>query len=313
MSLRAGLCDNGFVVAGVQFDQHQCNQWVSMFEATVPSMAVDVDCTVKEYLKSVSTWNMHHPSVNAIVAHLAPQVSAFLETMMGYNAELIDGKLLMKGEHSPQATHAHQDLAYRWKENDVQYHYSTWIPLTEVGIGQSPLELLPGSHNDEVGAPQDYLKKGFVDRRLSKQWQDRREVVLVKPGEMIVFDSKIWHASSRWIRQPTRYAVILRWRIPGKPDMSLIKPAIEPRSIYNLSDWVEEHLRKMIDSESKGNELLVECINNEKIPKLMTVLVKRYLVSRLAHEMHGGGSQSGGIYDSLARCIDGYFENQHVN
>ena len=313
MSLRAGLYENGFVVAGVPFDPHQCNHWVSMFEATVPSMAADVDCTVKEYLKSVSTWNRQHQSVSEIVANVAPQVSAFLEAMLGYNIELIDGKLLMKGEHSPQATHAHQDLTYRWKENDVQYHYSTWIPLTDVGLEQSPLELLPGSHNGEVGAPQDYLKKGFVDRRLSKEWQDRREVVLVKQGEMIVFDSKVWHASSKWVRQPTRYAVILRWRIPEKPDMSLMEPTIEPRSIYNFSDWVEEHLRKMIDSESNGNELLVECITNEKIPKSMSALIKRYLVSRLAHEIHGGGSQSGGIYDSLAKGIDGYLENQHLN
>jgi len=303
------LRKNGFVVVPSAIDAQLCSNWANQIENSFQRLADEVNCTVNEYLRSVSTWGEQNPLVNEMSKIIQEQVTTSVQEIIGKPVELLECKLLMKGENCPWPTHAHQDISYRLEGGRKQYHFTSWISLTRIGLGQGPLEFLPESHLESISEYQDYINQDFCDRRFSDEWKDRHQKMPIDPGDMIVFDSRVWHASSEWIAIPRRYALIMRWVCPEIPDAIIPQSSSVGITIYGLSDWLEKSLRRLIGiSHLEGDALLHACISDETISTHISILLKRYMINRSASKLHGGGAQRGMLYDPLARAVSAEIE-----
>jgi len=298
------LRNNGFVVSPSAIDFQLCSTWVNLIEDSFQRLADEVGCTMNEYLMSVSTWDEQNPLVNDMISMIQEQVTTSVQEIIEQPVELLECKLLMKGENCPWPTHAHQDISYRLEGGRKQYHFSSWISLTRIGAEQGPLEFLPESHLESISEYQDYLNPEFRDRRTLDEWKDRHQKMLVDPGDMIVFDSRVWHASSEWFAIPRRYALILRWVVPEIPDVNIPQSSSVGRTMYDFSDWLEKSLRRLIGRDRlEGDALLHACISDDSIPPEISILLNRYMINRSASKLHGGGAQSGMLYDPLAEAV----------
>ena len=101
----------GFVVTPSAIDFQLCSSWVNRIENSFQRLADEVGCTVNEYLMSVSTWNERNPLVNDMVSMIQEQVTISVQEIIEQSVELLECKLLMKGENGPWPTHAHQDIS----------------------------------------------------------------------------------------------------------------------------------------------------------------------------------------------------------
>lgn|GEM_PF-2906991 len=309
MKEQINLRKDGFVVAPGAIDVQLCSNWIKLIEGSFQRLADEVDCTLNEYLRSVSTWSEQNPLVNKMSKTIQEQVTTSVQEIIKHPVELLECKLLMKGENCPWPTHAHQDVSYRLEGGRKQYHFSSWISLTSIGLEQGPLEFLPESHLESISEYQDYLNPEFCDRRLSDEWKDRHQKMPVDPGDMILFDSRVWHASSEWLAIPRRYALIMRWVIPEIPNAIIPQSSSVGITMYGLSDWLEISLRRLIGKyHLEGDALLQACISDESISTHISILLKRYMINRSASKLHGGGAQRGMLYDPLARAVSAEIE-----
>ena len=298
------LQNNGFVLVPSAIDFKICLVWINLIEESFQKLAKEIDCTVNEYLMSVSVWNERNPLVNNMIATIQEQVTTSVQEIIGLPVELLEGKLLMKGENCPWPTHAHQDISYRG-EGEKQYHFSSWISLDHIGAEQGPLEFLPESHLESISEYQDFLNPEFRDRRTLDEWKDKHLKIFVNSGDMILFDSRVWHASSRWCAIPRRYALILRWVVPEIPDVNIPKSSSVGRTMYGFSDWLEKSLQMLIGRGGlEGDDLLRACIADDSIPPGVSILLNRYMINRSARYLHGGSAQKGMLWGPLADAIN---------
>lgn len=299
------LQSNGFVLVPSAIDFEICLTWINMIEDSFQNLAEEVDCTVDEYLLSVSAWDGRNPLVSGMIAMIQEQVTTSIQKIIGQPLELLEGKLMMKGDNCPWPTHAHQDISYRGEGGKKQYHFSSWISLNHIGAEQGPLEFLPESHLESISVYQDFLNPEFRDRRTLDEWRDKHQKIFANPGDMILFDSRVWHASSRWCAIPRRYALILRWVVPETPDINIPKSNSVGRTMYDFSEWLEKSLQILIGRGNlEGDALLRACIDDDSITPKISILLNRYMINRTAGNLHGGSAQRGMLWGPLAEVIN---------
>lgn len=304
MSTDNPLRDDGFVLASSNLDEQTSIQWVARIEESLPNFADEVGCTLDEYLLSVSAWSDKNPLVQELAEHIRCDVASVVEKITGERIELLESKLLMKGENCPWATHAHQDVAYRSQNRRRQYQYSTWISLSHIGPMQAPLEFLPKSQLEPISEFQDFLNPGFVDRRESNEWKQKKQSIEMIPGEMVIFDSRVWHASSPWVSPPRRYAIVLRWAVSGIEPVEIPLPTGERRGMYEFSGWLDRSLRQLIGRKLRASESTLEvAIETGSLSADCKTLLRRYMINRTAGIKHGGSAQRGMLWDPLAKAI----------
>lgn len=298
------LNENGFIVSASVLGRERCAEWVREIERSFGGLASDVGCSLDAYLKSVSAWSDRNPLVRELLEEVQHAVACKIEGITGKRVEFLEGKLLMKSSNCPWPTHAHQDLSYRLQTRKKQYHYSSWIALTDVGLEQAPLEFLPGSHLDPVCEYQDYLDPEFVDRRSTRLWEEQARKITVQSGDMVVFDSKVWHGSSAWSKPPTRFTLVLRWTVPSLPDVDVPAPRVEGTWMYDFSEWLEQSLHQLTRGQYKEKgDVLAACIGDHSISAGISDLLKLHAINRAAGKIHGGTAQRGMLWDPLALLV----------
>ncbi len=304
MNEKNQLKDAGYVVVPSNLNKETSTQWVRRIEESLPNLADEVGCTVDEYLMSVSAWSGENPLVHELAEKIRFSITPTVETITGGQIELLESKLLMKGENCPWATHAHQDVAYRWRGKRQQYQFSTWLSLSSIGPMQAPLEFLPGSHLEPVSEYQDYLDPEFIDRRDTREWKNKHQSIEMNPGDMVIFDSRVWHASSEWLAPPRRYAIVLRWVVSGIEDTEIPSPTGEGRWMYDFSGWLEQSLQQLTGNKVLPSESILEvAIETDSIPTELRGLLHRYIINRAAGIQHGGTAQRGMLWDPLAEAV----------
>ena len=298
------LREAGFVMVPSKLDVETATHWVRRIEESLPNLANQVGCSLDEYLMSVSAWSGKNPLVHEFAEVLRSDITSTVEAITGGQIELLESKLLMKGENCPWATHAHQDIAYRWQGKRQQYQFSTWLSLSTIGPMQAPLEFLPKSHLEPVSEYQDYLDPEFVDRKDTQEWKKKHQSIVMNPGDMVIFDSRVWHASSEWAAPPRRYAMVLRWIVAGIKDTEVPSPRGERRWMYNFSTWLEQSLQKLIDEKSQPSESSLNvAIGLDSISAELKSLLHRYRINRAAGIHHGGTAQRGMLWGPLAEAV----------
>tara|TARA_A100001037_G_scaffold171880_1_gene154428 strand:- start:952 stop:1935 length:984 start_codon:yes stop_codon:yes gene_type:complete len=298
------LKEIGYTVTPSLIDTKLCTEILDRIDNSIADFADEVGCSTEQYLMAVSAWGRNNKLVKGIVGEIIHIAMGSANAIIGDEVELLEAKLLMKGKYCPWPTHAHQDVSYRWKDGRKQYHFSSWISLTNIGLEQAPLEFLPKSHLEDISEYQDYLDPEFRDRRDSDEWKRLCQTTEMNKGDAVIFDSRIWHASAEWSTPPSRYALVLRWHVPGRPDVKVPDPTGDVRWMYDFSNWLENSLNILLGEDNIVGDCPIErAIESNLISSQLKKFLNRFLVNRNAGKLHGGTAQRGMLYDPLAEVV----------
>lgn len=191
------------------------------------------------------------------------------------NYEAIYGTFLLKSNSDNSILNPHQDASH---VNEMLFHsYHLWCPVTNPSPDFGTLQVIPFSHKFDI--PYRSLNIPWTLANHEKYlWRYMREVHLT-PGQAILFDSRLIHASGKNATREMRIAV-----------NSLIKP-VKADFIHCFSDetsnWKQIEIYKIepdffynenIMERPKGYPLLdkVENTNKEYTARELDALLKSY-------------------------------------
>lgn len=200
---------------GVILIKGACSSFIpelrDIWETGFTDMADKLGLEPEELNRLVSTFDRQNSTVQALVGLVKERLFDMLHKLSGVAVEPVDFSVFLKSSNAPGATHAHQDMAYRWNRPDKRYSLTSWIALDDADENSGALEFIPGSHRHPVEVRQDHLNRDFVDRRKTEAWKLKARTMAVQAGDVLVFDARTWHAA--W---PTngrkRRALIIRWQ-----------------------------------------------------------------------------------------------------
>ena len=208
--LRRKFRETGFCVLKAALPYQQIKQINQTIQTMIKHYADELECNLADYLTHVSRW--HHPSrLTKAIYHLieSPLKKLTAEFIGNEEVKLAKMNIISKSLHANQPVPCHQDIAYS-PENP--YEFSFWLALHEVNTSSGVLEFLPGSHREKIVPPIDFWNPEFVDTlQRSTRWQSQAVSVPLQAGDIIVFDSRIWHRSAYNTSRKDRFALVTRW------------------------------------------------------------------------------------------------------
>jgi ectoine hydroxylase-related dioxygenase (phytanoyl-CoA dioxygenase family) len=274
---------------------------------SIKSCSEDVGVSEKDYLSSVSRWVSPSPITSAVTNSLLEHVSQATQSLLENTPHLSKFNVICKNDQCRDAIPYHQDISY---SPESPYQGSAWLALQDVPENAGPLEVIPGSHEEPLKSAVDFWSPEYKpDPSLKK----RAVKVPLCAGDVVFFDSSLWHGSSENIASTSRYAIVTRWTTQAWYPSQFIPP-IQP-SYFGM--WTSGELTQEILSEGaafffqsrktdflKLLELWIEKIEQASLPfsidlALAVESLKRIKILHLAYLKHNGGDATGNLYKSL--------------
>ncbi len=279
----------------------------------IATSAKQLACSTECYLKVISRWTHPSPITESLYLEVKNDFGSFLKNIFQKEAILVELAVIRKSKNANRATPCHQDIAYT-PEN--YYDFSVWLPLQDVSLEDGVLEVLPGSHLDQIEPPVDYWQPHFIDQKhLSSLWQNNYKTLPLKAGDCVLFDSRLWHRSDANRTGCDRLAIATRWRIlADKPSYDIPKKVDSEFGIWTCGEVTKKLLQQGLNKTfqlSYPNDLSVYISQwldvlrrGKKLPfavntKRAQNALKELLILHKASERHNGGDMQGIIYPAV--------------
>ena len=300
------LKEEGYVQIESFQDRHLMEDWVKTIRFRLYQCAQDLSCTYQDYLQVASRWVSPSPVTEGLEG-LVDSLKTFLEELTEDVCELIKLNVISKTPFSPESLPFHQDIAY---SPESPYQFSAWLALTEAPLESGPMEVIESSHKGSIKPAVDFWDPEFKDEISLRKERNRK--LPVKAGDLILFDSRLWHGSGRNESCHERFALVTRWKT--KRYIPPLIPSMKPRpfGMWTCQKETEKILTNglwALFQETPGAyretlkkwEILLE---NTTFPfledsKKAQESVKRVFLLNEAHQAHNGGDAQGVLYARL--------------
>ncbi|WMY94681.1 MAG: phytanoyl-CoA dioxygenase family protein (plasmid) [Arsenophonus sp.] len=280
---------------------------------SIETYANELNYDAKDYLKVVSRWAFPCEMIKIFLHSIKLQLINIASEFIGMPVRLHKINIISKSAYSDLPIPCHQDIAY--SENDP-YEFSLWLALQDVNIYDGVLEFLPCSHNNKIEPAVDFWAPDFIDKKQnSNEWKKYSIKVPVKAGDIIIFDSKIWHRSDKNISGKYRFALVTRWsRISYKSSINIPKKIPAHFGMWTCSKITQSLLKKGLEklfNKTVTNELnkiiniwQTTLIAKKKLPFDLDInqakkSLQEILILNYAAIHHNGGDAQGIIYSHL--------------
>ncbi len=208
---RAGaFATNGFAVIRNVVEPSLVAKVGMLATAGLQDVAVSAGTSVDGLDALCSAWSGACGFVAEMLAGVVAPLNEVAMSVAAAEGPPMDSSLFVQSEG--RATHAHQDIAYKWNRPvGSRYALTTWLALDRCGRDRGGLLFSGAFAPDVVVERQDFLSAGFRDRAAAPAW--RRDAVCVEaaPGDVVVFDARVWHASAAFRGPGRRRALAVRW------------------------------------------------------------------------------------------------------
>ena len=300
------LKEEGYVKIESFQDRHFMEDLAGIIRVRLHQCAQDLSCTYQDYLQVASRWVSPSPVTEGL-EEIVDSLKTFLEELTEDVCELIKLNIISKTPFSPETLPFHQDIAY---SPESPYQFSAWLALTEAPLESGPMEIIVSSHKGFIEPAVDFWDPEFKDE-ISLRKEGRRKLP-VKAGDLILFDSRLWHGSGKNESCHERFALVTRWKT-GSYISSFI-PALEPRpfgmwtcqketeKILTNGLWVLfQETAKTYSQALKKWETLLESNTFSFLEdsKKAHESVKRVFLLNEAYHAHNGGDAQGVLYTRL--------------
>jgi hypothetical protein len=270
-----------------------------------------LDVSEKEYLSAVSRWVSPSP----IIPYLSPFL---LKSLIESSQKIVSGdpvltkfNIICKNAYCSGSVPYHQDIAYSSQE---PYQFSGWLALDDIVEDSGPLEVIPGSHLNLISPAVDFWSPDFVPDLSLKKLAKK---ILLAAGDIVFFDSRLWHGSPENKALSSRYALVTRWKTKNWAPLQPIPP-IEAKyfGMWTAGQITQEVLSEGFQiffqrQESDFIKLIdswIEKIKNGSLPfyidpPLVIESLKKVKILHLAYLKHNGGDATGTLYKNLWECF----------
>lgn len=297
--------DDGYCLNKSLIDPKRCNDILAKTKDNIARAAKGIHASVEDYLSAVSRWADPSPILEGLLGPIYPQISQHISYLLQSPVKLKKWNLICKNAQCSEAIPYHQDISY---STHSPYQATAWLSLNHIGEHSGPLAVFPGSHQEPIKPAIDFWSPDFMQQR-----PDTPLELPTNAGDVICFDSRLWHGSKPSKSKQDRYALVTRWSADDyNPPKNM--PAIEPhafgmwtcgkvtqellhqgaKQLYGveicdfvqlLDLWIAE-LQKHPAQLSYNTEGAIE-----NLAKIRTL--------HLAHEKHNGGDATGLLYKTL--------------
>lgn len=300
------LKEEGYVTIESFQNRHFMEDWVKVIRFRLHQCAQDLSCTYQDYLQVASRWVSPSPVTEGF-EELTHNLKTFLEELTEDVCELIKLNVISKTPFSPETLPFHQDIAY---SPESPYQFSAWLALTDAPLESGPMEVIASSHKGSIEPAVDFWDPAFEDKVPLRKEGSRK--LPVKAGDLILFDSRLWHGSGKNESCHERFALVTRWKTkryipPLIPSMKLRPFGMwtcqkETEKILTNGLWAlfqetpgayRETLKKW---ESLLENTTFSFLEDSKKAKES---VRRVFLLNEAHHAHNGGDAQGILYARL--------------
>ncbi len=305
---KAELATNGYVVIPSICDSGLLSTLLKTLYETLEHCAQEIGCSREDYLTAVSRWASPSPITHVYEETFLQTISLYVEKFIG-PCVLEKTNVISKTKYANKAVPFHQDISYS-PENP--YEITAWLALTDVPMCSGPLVFIKGSHLDVPQPAVDFWSPNFVDKRKLRS-SKKNILVPLKAGDLVVFDSRVWHGSLENEIGYNRFALATRWKgVEYKAPEDI--PPIE-KSAFGM--WTCQQITQQIlheglnlwrgRSESSFDEIIsvwLEILDQGEFDfPLVRDKAKRSLKSlrilHHGHALHNGGDSQGAVYSDV--------------
>jgi hypothetical protein len=207
------LAKEGYAYHKSFIEKSLCDEMLEKLSFAIRKCTKEISCSEEDYLKSVSRWIAPSSIVDIVNSTLIDELKSLLELIFQKKVSCQKYGIIAKTPFYTHPTICHQDLSYSIRN---PYSISGWIPLNDVDESTGALMMQKFSHRNKLAKPADYWAEDFVDEHCtSLEWKRNSCVVPASAGDLIMFDSRIWHGSTENSSAKNRYAIFVRLEVEG--------------------------------------------------------------------------------------------------
>ena len=300
------LKEEGYVQINSLFSEDFTNHLVGRIQARLHHCAQELRCTYQDYLRVASRWVSPSPVTEDMEEVIINPLRSLLQDLTGAS-DLVKLNVISKTPSSPEALPFHQDIAYS-PENS--YQFSAWLALTDAPLESGPMEVVVGSHKGPIEPAVDFWGPKFKDKVPLQRGVKRK--LPVKAGDLIIFDSRLWHGSGKNKSHNERFALVTRWK-----ERNYVPPFIPPLKPLPFGMWTcQRETEKLL---TKGLHILFQkkpttyrgaleawsiLLKNKTLPFLKNPQraqesLRHVFLLNEAHHAHNGSDAQGVVYARL--------------
>lgn len=300
------LTQKGYVVLKGLFPKELMETIYGDIKRYIHACATELNTSYETYLNVVSRWADPSPVTQGLRKRLTKAIEGVVTSFIG-PCELAKLNVISKTPFAPAPVPFHQDISY---SPQAPYQLSAWLAVTDVPDQAGPLEVWEGSHRGTIEPAVDFWhphsKVAFPSGTYRK--------LPVNQGDVILFDSKLWHGSGVNKASWERFAVVTRWHSLHNKLPVIPEPIRKPFGMWTCRADTEKvlssalnRLQGSLNNEPDFESILQKWITIlEKAPpsfipnpqKTLEALRGVTLLNR-AHKQHNGGDAQGTIYKRL--------------
>lgn len=299
--------NDGYVVVRNVIPRPIIEQLREIIFTNIKECASQLNITENVYLSAISRW----VAPSSVISNLPPSILDDLleatEKIIGCSTSLNKFNIICKNEYCSGSVPYHQDISYSPHE---PYQLSSWLAIHDIKEDSGPLEVIPGSHLEPIASAVDFWSPDYIEDLSLKK---RAKPLPILAGDVVFFDSRLWHGSSDSISLSSRYALVARWNSQNWQQTQPIPP-INPKSfgMWNCGDITQqilsEGLKILFNKEEHDFiNLIDEWVNILKSTFLAFYTdtdqalrsLNKIKILHLAYIHHNGGNATGTIYKAL--------------
>ena len=192
----------GFSVIKNFVSTNQATQYLELIKTNINKAANELGVTAEEYLSCTGRWATVSPITSSISILLEDEIKKYLEKLLQVNILCKKSNVICKTANLTDPIPFHQDISY--SENDP-YHFSLWLSLNDIDKDSAPLQIVHNSHKNKVESAVDFWSPYFVDKYNNNK---NIKSIIVNAGDAIMFDTKLFHGSSKNYSHKDRFAYV---------------------------------------------------------------------------------------------------------
>lgn len=285
--------------------------------------AQELAIEINQYLYCTGRWSSPSPVVSCIDEEIGFTIQHKLENMLNQKIEMEKSNVICKNSSIRDAVALHQDISY---SPNSPYHFSLWLALNDINEQSGPLQFILGSHKWPISPAVDFWSPEIKFNSILEQVrQNQMQIITLKKGDAVMFDSRLWHGSIKSTSGHDRYAYVSRWKIIAQmfPEIPKLQPSFF--GMWNCHQITKDILFEqlhLIKSEFATNDNLVELISHwqiliqnnnisESIDQFKVVQdLENVKILHIAANTHHAGDLTGKIYKNLWNSLLRHLQNK---
>ncbi|MDF2965322.1 MAG: phytanoyl-CoA dioxygenase [Rickettsiaceae bacterium] len=309
------LKDDGFAIYKGLIKANEAKALSIEMKDIIHEYALEVNTTFDRYLYCTGRWVNPSKITRKINEEIDANILSLIENTTKHKFIQKKSNIIVKTKYLTDAVPFHQDISYSF---DNPYSISAWLALNDVGSDSGPLQVIPGSHKWKIQPAVDFWSPDFTDDVRVNNYSKMKELCL-EAGDIIIFDSRLWHGSKAKMDFSDRFAYVTRWVRLGECFENIPRPKFSLCGMWTANEYTYEILSKKIDilnnsprtqlifEANKDTELLQvwrECLSNSKISRAIELNIaardlENLIILKKACAIHNAGDLAGKIYKNL--------------